>query len=124
MKTIVNWQLPIKTASEGNSSENPWEKARRHRFQKKRIAHQFLIDPPSTTLPCHVILTRIAPRKLDEGDNLPYSFKWIRDAISEKLTGITLAGRADGDDRITWEYKQQKGNKPREYAVLIEIISN
>lgn len=125
MKTIVNWQLPIKTCPEGDPLENIWAKARRHRIQKQRIFQQFIIDRPLTPpFPCHVILTRIAPRKLDKDDNLPYSLKWIKDAVSEKLTGITQAGRADGDDRITWEYKQKKGDKPREYAVQIEIMSN
>ena len=120
MKKVVSWQLPIKTASESNSSEHWTKKAKRHRMQKNRIKQEFCISKPNVPLPCHVYLTRIAPRSLDEGDNLPNSMKYVRDAISECLTNTTLAGRADGDERIKWNYSQEKG-KAREYAVRIEI---
>ncbi len=118
---FVIWRLPIKTISESNSCENYFVKAKRHRLQKQRIFHQFLFESRPFSLPCKVILTRIAPRKLDEGDNLPCSLKYIRDAVSEKLTGIVQAGRADNDSRIVWEYRQEKGS-PKEYGVQIEII--
>lgn len=122
MKTIVTWQLPIKTASESNSSEHWTRKSKRHRIQKRWVIATFRSARPIVPFPCHVHLTRIAPRKLDEGDNLPGSMKYIRDAVAECLTGIHIAGRADGDDRISWEYAQEKG-KVREYAVKIEIKS-
>lgn len=123
MKTIVNWHLPIKTASESNLGSEHWTKsAKRHRLQKEAIAKKFKVEPPPFTFPCLVILTRIAPRELDPLDNLPTSMKYVIDAVSENLTGIKLAGRADRDKRISWEIKQKKG-KPKEYAVQIEIIS-
>lgn len=120
MKKKVTWQLRIKTASESNSSEHWTKSAKRHRMQKNRIKTQFVLSQPKLSLPCHVYLTRIAPKRLDEGDNLPNSMKYIRDAISECLTNTKLAGRADGDNRISWAYAQERG-KVREYAVRIEI---
>ena len=123
MKTIVNWQLPIKTASEGNSSENHFVKAKRHRIQKRRITDQFLKERPKITFPCRVILTRIAPRSLDSHDNLPMSLKWVADAIAENLIPGKAVGRADDSKEITWEYRQKKG-KVREYAVIIELWSD
>lgn len=121
MESLTIWHLPIKTASESNSNEHWAIKARRHRLQKKRIFQEFLVNPPSViSFPCQVILTRIAPRKLDKDDNLPTSFKYIKDAIAESLTGIKQAGRADDDDRISWTFKQEKGN-PKEYAIKVEM---
>ena len=123
MKTIVDWHLPIKTASEANSSEHWTKKAKRHRLQKRRIKVAFLADRPQIALPCLVSLTRIAPRVLDSHDNLPMSMKYIVDSIAEELTGNMVAGRADDDNRITWLYAQKKG-KVREYGVRIQIMTN
>ena len=70
-------------------------------------------------LPCTVKMIRIAPRSLDY-DNAVYSFKSYRDAISDELIPGFARGRADDDNRIKWEYGQEKG-KPKEYAIRIEI---
>jgi hypothetical protein len=121
MKTILTWQLPIKTASEANSSEHWCKKAKRHKLQKRWIAAVFHREKPQLTLPCHVVLSRIAPRELDYHDNLPCSLKYIADSIAEQITGNYIPGRADDSKEITWEYKQEKG-KPKEYAVKIEIM--
>ena len=50
-----------------------------------------------------VSLTRISKGKLDEGDNLNSSFKFVRDAIAEWL------GVDDGSDRYDWRYAQERG---------------
>ena len=75
-------------------------------------------------------MTRMGPRILDD-DNLRFSLKWIRDEISECLIPEKRAtyldkngklrhikGRADDDDRITWEYAQEKNQN---YGVRIVI---
>jgi len=61
-----------------------------------------------------ITLTRIAPRRLDPGDNLNSSMKAVRDGIADAL------GIDDGDARLTWKYAQRKGN-PKEYAVEVEV---
>jgi hypothetical protein len=121
MKSIISWHLPIKIANEANSSEHWLKTSKRHKLQKKRIKLQFLKEKPKINLPCTCVLTRIAPRKLDEHDNLRSSMKWCVDAIAAELTGNHIPGQADSDKRITWEYKQEKGFV-RQYALLIEFI--
>jgi hypothetical protein len=123
MKRIVSWQLPIKAASEANSSEHWTKKAKRHGIQKFLVKRAYHCDKPEFIFPCTVTLTRIAPRTLDLHDNLRMSLKWVADAVSECLIPGKAAGRADDDKRITWEYRQEKG-KPREYAVKIEIMGD
>ncbi len=121
MEKIIDWKIPLKICNEANSSEHWTKKSKRHKDQKKQISIIWMIKkPPEIPLPCHVILTRIAPRKLDVNDNLPISFKWVYDSICEHIIPGLAIGRADGDDRITVGYKQEKG-KVREYAIIIEI---
>ncbi len=66
-------------------------------------------------------MVRISPRRLDF-DNLVGSLKWVRDALAESLISGLAPGRADEDQRIKWDYGQEKG-KVREYAIRIEIKS-
>jgi hypothetical protein len=114
-------RIPIKTVSESNSTDHWRKKSKRHKGQKSLVNFYYSLHNTIVKMPCHVILTRISPRKLDEGDNLPCSLKYIRDAIAACITRDFRPGRADGDNRITWQYKQRK-EKPKEYAVEIEII--
>jgi hypothetical protein len=113
--------IPIRVVSEANSREHWHKKARRHHDQKIAVANYYDSLPIKPTLPCHVSLIRVAPRKLDF-DNLVSAFKYIRDAISEKLTGDPRAGRSDDDPRIEWSYKQQSGGS-KIYAIKIEIVA-
>lgn len=122
MKSIITWHLPVKTASEANSSEHWTKKSKRHRLQKGWVKAAYHRDKPPLEMSICVVMTRIAPRKLDEHDNLPMSMKYLADALAEcKNPGLAI-GRADDDKSIKWEYKQEKG-KPREYAVRIEIYN-
>lgn len=59
----------------------------------------------------------MAPRLLDEGDNLPSAFKGIRDAIARRL-GVD----DNPHSKITWQYKQTP-TKKGQYFVKIEIDS-
>lgn len=67
-------------------------------------------------LPCAIKLTRIAPRFLDWDDNLPMSFKSVKDGICDWL-GVDDRDR----DIVKWQYDQQKPDKPRGFGLLIEI---
>ena len=66
-------------------------------------------------LPVTVVLTRVAPRRLD-GDNLQSGFKAVRDGVADWL------GVDDGNGLIDWQYAQRSG-KAGEYAVEIEVIT-
>lgn len=122
MKIISSWTIPrMKILSEGNLSQIYWKKSARHKIQKGMVKAYFLKEKPAIELPCIIRLTRVAPRKLDEHDNLPYSMKWIVDSLADCIIPGKQAGRADDCKEITWIYSQEKG-KPREYALRIEII--
>lgn len=119
---MVIVRIPYKLPSEANISDH-WTKKLKRKKKIQELLLAYLPDLRNCPLPCKVVLTRIAPRKLDTSDNLPMSFKATKDFIADKLIPGKAAGRADDDERITWEYRQEKG-KPREYAILIEIISS
>jgi hypothetical protein len=120
MKTVWNWQLPLKTASEANSSEHWTKKAKRHKLQKQKIKAALLSERPPITIPCSVVVTRIAPRELDSHDNLSMALKYCIDAIAEYLVPGKAIGRADDCKEIKWDYKQKKGGI-REYGIIIEL---
>jgi hypothetical protein len=117
----IEVEIPIRTVSEANSSEH-WTKKHARKKQQRKICTFYLKSTSRVSekieLPCLITLTRISPRFLDTGDNLPCSFKHMRDVIAELITGDTRPGLADSDDRLTWEYKQEKG-KPKQYGIRI-----
>lgn len=117
---ILSFTIPIRTVSEANSSEHWVKKHKRHWQQKLLIKSAFIKEKIDVSLPCKITVVRIAPRALDKHDNLRTSLKYIVDAISENITGIKKAGRADDIEGFEWEYDQRKG-KAKEYAVEITI---
>lgn len=77
----------------------------------KLVASRF---SPTLIVPgVQVILTRVAPRPLDD-DNLAYAFKSIRDGVADSL------GCRDNDPRVVWTYTQRKGPA---YGVVIQVGS-
>jgi hypothetical protein len=116
------YKIPITVTSESNSNEHWLKKAKRHTKQKMVVKSYLRNTPFPNGPPWHVILTRFAPRRMD-GDNLSMAFKWIRDAVSEVLCHDDRPGRSDDDDRITWEYRQEKSGIAKEYYIMIQIDS-
>jgi hypothetical protein len=112
--------IPIYTKSEANCSESHWVKRRRAKEQKQWVRVSFVkaqFEDFEGILPCHIKLTRYAPRSLDS-DNLPVSMKYVRDEIADILLPGLAPGRADGSDLFTWEYAQVKSKM---YFVKVEI---
>jgi len=107
-------KAPIRTMSELNAREHWAHRNKRRSWQRTAIRYYLNVTQPPS-LPVTLLLTRIAPRKLDEGDNLPSSFKAIRDEIAAWL------GVDDGGGSVQWQYAQKRGS-PGEYGVLIEVI--
>lgn len=99
--------LPIRVVSEANSSESFWEKHSRHKMQKNLIYYNLHVQKKNINLPCHVKLTRLSSRFLDD-DNLVSSFKYVRDSIAACIVGDFRSGRADSSVLITWQYDQRK----------------
>ena len=103
----------------GKPKPEHWtEKSERHKMQKCAVFYALSPHRSSLSLPCTVRLVRIAPRELDEDDNLRIALKWIKDAVAEVITQDFVPGRADGDKRIKWKYGQEYS---KEYKVKIEI---
>lgn len=103
----VSITLPVRTVSEANCTDHWTKKHKRHRIQQKTVA--LVLNPvrEKIKLPCHITLTRYAPKKLDKHDNLPISLKYILDACCAIITGDFRPGRADNDDRISVSYEQE-----------------
>jgi hypothetical protein len=131
--TPIIWSIPIKTVSEANKSEHWTVSSKRHQQQQYFIRRQFLVDDPEVNLPCTIKLVRLSSRFLDIDDNLPMSFKWIRDQIAEcifpekevryvdkKGKSRSLKGRADDSPLIKWEYHQEKSKTA---GIRIEIYT-
>lgn len=131
---VLTLSLPLRTESEANGgvkksfmrngkkcykNEHWTDKHKRHKMQKNVIFLALKPKRDKLRLPCHIILTRYAPRSLDRHDNLPCSFKYILDALCAVITGNYAPGRADSDGRITVAYDQVKSS---DYRIKIEII--
>lgn len=116
----LTWEFPLETTSEANSREHWHKKAVRHTKQKDIVKLCLRSKIKQITLPCHIKLTRIAPRSLDAHDNLPMSMKFILDATCELLLPNLPAGKADADPRLSFSYAQEKG---KILKVRIEIES-
>lgn len=120
-KTIkqVDFMVPgLKTVSELNDRSHWGAKNRRKQDQQQLIAVAMsnALRGQRIELPCVVKLTRIGPKKLDEGDNLSSAFKGIRDQVARQL------GTDDGGDQVEFQYAQMPIGS-RDYAVKVEISS-
>lgn len=101
------------TKSETNMRGH-WSKTYRRRSTQRLAAHQRMKLCHRPRLPASVLLTRVAPRKLDD-DNLRGALKAVRDGVADWL------GIDDGDERVSWEYAQEKDKRPRYYSVKVEV---
>ena len=113
--TIVVY-LPIHTISTLNARGH-WAKRSRREAEHRALARMTLpayLRAARLELPVRVTLTRVAPRALDPGDNLPASMKGVRDGVADAL------GVDDRTPLVTWVYQQRRG-KPREYGVEIAV---
>ena len=113
---MISLLLAIRTESEANLREHWAQKAKRARTQRAIVKTMLrplkpkIVDPGGYS----VVLTRIAPRPLDD-DNLARSFKAIRDGIAEAI------GMDDNvKSKLKWGYAQERGPS-KQYAVRIQI---
>jgi hypothetical protein len=116
----IDVTIPMRISSIANISEH-WTKERRRKQKIKDAVTPFLKPKIHLVkLPVSITLIRIAPRKLDEHDNLRMAFKTIADVIAALIFPDLTLGGGDDDDRLRWAYNQFKG-KPKEYAFRIVI---
>jgi hypothetical protein len=123
MTLLKSWTVPIEVYNEasGKYANQHWRlKSKRHKRQQWEIK-SFLKEIEIFRDKAIIIkLIRINPRMMDTGDNLPYSFKWVRDKLADMIYPGLKAGRADDTDLIEWEYRQEKG-KSKEKAIRVEV---
>jgi len=108
----VELDLPLRVISSLNQREHWAAKARRAKQERVTTAWMLAAEP-KPSLPCVVLLTRIAPRKLDD-DNLRGAFKAVRDEVARWL------GVDDADPRVRWAYAQTRG-RPKQFAARVTI---
>lgn len=113
-------KIPIRLISEANNTDFWRVKWKRKKNNELLLKSYFNHAKVKAEPPCDVTLCRIAPRELDEEDNLRTAFKPIKDWIADRIIPGLAPGRADGDKRIKWHYTQEKG-KILEYAIKITI---
>lgn len=90
------------------------EKARRTK-RERQAAYWLLMDAKRPPLPVTVRMVRVAPRRVDEDDNLNGMFKAMRDGVADAY------GIADNDKtKIRFTYDQERG-APHQYGVRIEV---
>ena len=112
---MIAISIPIKLVSVANLRMH-WavkaKLAKSHRTRTRAALSNEAPIPPAT--PLTVVLTRIAPRRLDT-DNCVSAFKNCRDGVADWL------GVDDGNQGIQWVYEQRAGG-PKVYAIEVEVI--
>lgn len=103
-------EIPLRLPSAANLREHWATRARRARAQRRAIALAWPKNGCIKPFPLEVVLTRIAPRELDD-DNLASAFKTVRDEVAAQL------GVDDRDARVKWRCEQLPGP----YAIRIAI---
>jgi hypothetical protein len=117
--------VPITLVSESNKSEHWSAGAKRHKAQKMAVTAFLRHELEEVPMPCEITLVRHSMRFYDDS-NLVSAFKYVQDAVSEFAIpekaidkyGKPLAGRADNDPRIKWQYRQEKYDG---HCISIEI---
>jgi len=120
---IVEVEMPLRIESRANiMTSNHWAgraaKVKQHRSVTKGVLVSVgfhLRQAMAAGARYVVLMTRIAPRKLD-GDNLASAFKAVRDGVADTFAVD------DGDERVRYVVDQRTG-KPKEYAARIAIYA-
>jgi hypothetical protein len=124
----------LRLVSEANAHEHHWYRKRRAELQHAKTAPEMraalakerarLAVETNDRLPNNVgawlsgallvTITRIAPSRIRDSDNLTGCAKHVRDCIAKVL------GVDDSTDRIVWRVEQRRGGV-REYGVEVTI---
>jgi hypothetical protein len=115
---MIEVEMDMKIVSVANMRLHWAAKARLTKSQRQKtrnalaaVAQSFGVE----VLPVTVVLTRVAPRRLD-GDNLQSGFKAVRDGVADWL------GVDDGNSLVDWQYAQRSAGA-KVYKVEIEVIT-
>lgn len=119
---FATFSFPFKTEAHTNKRGNRFARAKSVKKEREALFFAWFGagKPTPPRWPITVTFTRIAPRKLDVGDNLPSAFKGMRDELAKQL-GL----KGDGGDEVEWLYHQVSpqdvGLAKGSYAVKVEM---
>jgi hypothetical protein len=119
---VAQWLFEFRTEAHSNRRGHRMAAARQVKRERETLLYTWVGagKPKPPRLPCKVTFTRIAPRRLDEGDNLPSAFKPMRDELARVL-GL----KNDAGAEVTWAYEQAapaEWNKSKGfYGVVVRI---
>lgn len=111
----IEFTVPCVVKSEANLREHWAVKHRRFKIQAHAVDVVIGLFGWAIHVaePLAITFTRLGGKKLDD-DNLSGSFKAVRDALCRRL------GRDDGDEGLTFHYRQDSGNGPKGVRIRIE----
>ena len=112
VQSIHRFEVPVRLESTANKREH-WRT--RHTRAKTHRNSAFYSTPHNINPPCIVTITRVAPGRPLDDDNLAISAKSVRDGIADRL------GIDDGSDQVKWNYAQEKATKRGHYTCMVEI---
>ncbi|MBN8472349.1 hypothetical protein JYJ95_38090 [Corallococcus exiguus] len=107
--SCIRFEVPVRTVNITNRREHHMERHKRAKGQ--RDATHLLWPGWSGPALLVVRLTRVSPRTLDSGDNLPIAMKSIRDEVARQLR------LDDASPLVRWVYAQVLGAP----SVLVEL---
>lgn len=114
MRVVVTMPMQTRTTSNARGHWRVLHKIAKAQRGATKLACTRPLRGFATVRPLCVLLTRIAPRRVDEGTEMD-ALKHVRDGVADAL------GCADtGRDGITWLGAQERG-AVREHAVRIEV---
>lgn len=94
--------VPIRTGNGLNAREHWRARARRTRLERDAV-RLMLTQHMRPAIPCVIWMTRIAPSRGLDSDNLAGSLKAVRDQVAEWL------GVDDRDHRVEYYCRQERG---------------
>ena len=104
-------RFDIKTISEANRREHWASKLKRKKSQQHDFSIIWKSHKPKVQLPATITFTRYSCQVMDS-DNLAGAFKHCRDQLAKEI------GVDDGDERLTFIYKQKRIKKREHYFTV------
>lgn len=107
---MIEFTVPLRTVSGLNVREHHMARHRRVKAEREAVAWK-LGAKRDVPLPAVVTLTRVAPSRGLDDDNLRGALKGCRDQVAAWL------GVDDRDPLVQWNYGQERG----EWSVRVEV---
>lgn len=117
---MIDIKIPYRLKNVANIDEYRFDRSKRVKEEKGMLTTLLRPQILNMKLPVAITLIRVAPRRLDDFDNVRGAFKSFKDIIASLFLPDYAAGQADELPCFKWQCAQCKG-EPKEYAVRIII---